>query len=72
MKKWLNVNLAQNHAMKEINKIIVNKSVKFYSKAWMHRNEIFHKLEAYRSHVIDWYERLKNEILEGNRPNLRR
>ena len=63
---------AQNYILKEVNKIIVNNSVKFYSKEWIYRNEVFHKPEAYRVHVINWHQRLRKELIEGNRLELRR
>ena len=58
--------------MKNVNRIIVRKSVQFYSKAWMNRNELLHDEQKYRLHVIEWYERIRSAILNGNKPEMKK
>jgi len=72
MKNWLNVNQCQSVVMKNVNRIIVRKSVQFYSKAWMNRNELLHDEQKYRPHVIEWYERIRSAILNGNKPEMKK
>jgi hypothetical protein len=69
---WINVNHRQSHVMKQANKIIARKSVEFYSKAWSNRNECFHDKDRFRSHVVEWYERIVTCINEGNRSEMKR
>ena len=42
MKNLLNVQEFQTIGMGKVNKIIIMKSVEFYSLAWKDRNEVFH------------------------------
>ena len=60
------------YVMKQANKIIARKSVEFYSKAWTNRNECFHDKVKYRNHVVEWHERIVNNINEGNRVEMKR
>lgn len=72
IKNWLNVQQKQEYIMKKINKIIVKCSVMFYSKAWMHRNEIMHDADKYKEYVVEWHKRIVNKIERGNKPSMRR
>ena len=58
--------------MKDINKIFVKHSVKYYSKAWKHRNDILHSNEVYRKYVIEWNSNLVSMIQTGNKPEMRK
>ena len=58
--------------MHEINKIIARHSVKFYSKAWKHRNDIMHDLVKHTSFVIDQYKKIKDLILAENRADMKK
>ena len=55
-----------------INKVIVRHSVKFYAKAWQHRNDIVHDPIKCRSFVIDWCEKIKDLIIAENRPDMKK
>ena len=72
MKNWLNVQQEQEHVTKKLNRIIVKCSVIFYSRAWIHQNEIMHDTGKYREYVIEWYKRLVEKIESGNKPSMRR
>ena len=72
VKNWINVNEKQSHLMAKLNKIIVKQSVLCYSKAWVHRNEVLHSAEKYRTHVMDWYNRLVEMIQNGNKPSVKK
>ena len=56
--------------MKRINKIIVKRSVHYYSKAWKHRNEMLHNPEKYQYYMIEWYKNVINLIKHCNKPEL--
>ena len=58
--------------MKQVNRIITQKSMEFYSKAWTQRNECFNDKDKYRCHVIEWHERIVNYINEENRLEMKR
>ena len=51
MKNLLNVQEHQTNVMKKINKIIIKKSMNFYSSAWKHRNDMFHDETKYKIFV---------------------
>ena len=72
VKNWLNANQSQSHMMKKLNKINVKYGVIFYSKPWIHRNEIVHDDEKFREFVIDWHKRIVSDIEKGNKLNMRR
>lgn len=72
MKNWLNAQHKQECIMKKMNKIIVKCSVTFYSKAWMHRNEIMHNTDKCKECVVEWHKRIVNKIESGNKPSMRR
>ena len=48
VKNWRNVNEMQNKTMKRLNKMLVKECVKFYSKAWVHRNETLHNPDKHK------------------------
>ena len=58
--------------MKRVNKIIIKYSILFYSKAWKNRNNVLHDTERYREHVVDWHQRLIEEIEKSNKPSMRK
>ena len=70
VKNWTNVNQEASQIIEQVNKIIVKESVSFYSKSWVQRNEVFHNEDHYRSFIINWYKRVKKEMLKGNRPEM--
>ena len=72
IKNWVNVNYEQSYVMKKVNKIIVKHSVMFYSKAWVHRNEILHDNEKYHEHIVKWYNNLVKEVENGDKPSVKR
>ena len=72
VRNWINMQQQQTNVMKVINKIVVKQSVVFYSKVWMHRNEVLQDSGKYREHVIEWHKRLVEEIEKGNRPSMRK
>lgn len=72
MKNWIDVQQKQEHVMRKMNKIIVKCSVTFYSKAWIHRNEMLHNTEKYREFVIEWHNRIVNKIEQGRKTNMKR
>ena len=50
-KNWENISNNQPKKMHTLNKIIVKHSIKFYSKAWNHRNEVKHNPHKYKEFV---------------------
>ena len=58
--------------MKRVNKIIIKHSMLFYSKVWKNRNDVLHDTGRYREHVVDWYQRLLEEIEKSNKPSMRK
>ena len=70
MKNWLNANEYQPRKMHTLNKIIVNHSVKFYSKAWKNRNKVRHNPIKYKEFVKDWYQKVVEMVENDNRPEL--
>ena len=58
VKNWININQQTSISMKRINKIIVKRSVLYYSKSWKQRNEILHCPEIYRRYMIEWYKKI--------------
>ena len=58
--------------MKKINKVIVWKSVEFYSRAWKYHNEVLYDKSKYREYIIDWYNRLIDEIQKGNKIEMKK
>ena len=70
MKNWLNVNEYQPRKMHTLNKIIVNHSVKFYSKAQKNRNEVRHDPIKCKEFVKDWYQKVVEMVKNDNRPEL--
>ena len=72
VKNWLSVQQRQSCTMKKFNKVIVKCSVMFYSKVWTHRNEIMNNDKKQREFVIDWYEKIVDEIEKANKPNMKR
>lgn len=72
VKNWLNVNQEQSYLMKKLNKILVKHSVMFYSKAWVHRNEILHDTEKCREHTLTWYNNLVVAVENGDKPSVKR
>ena len=56
--------------MTKLNKIIIKKSVIYYSKAWNHQNESLHDPEKYRQYVLEWNEKLILRIEQGNKPEM--
>ena len=56
--------------MKRINKIIVNSSIQYYSKAWTQRNEIIYKPKVHKNYVINQHKNIKNLIEKGNKPEM--
>ena len=52
----------QYEKYRTVNKIVVNHSVQFYRKCWMHRNESYHNPETQRNRIIEWYNKLKSYI----------
>ena len=72
VKNWVNVNVEPSLKMKKINKILVKCSVTFYSKAWKHRNNIMHNIEAYRQFVIQWHKNVIDLIEKSAKPDMRR
>jgi len=58
--------------MKQVNRIIVRKSVEFYSRAWKNHNEILHDKQRYRQYMIEWYERIKSKIRNRNEPEIKK
>ena len=65
------MNQKHSHIIKKINKVIVKQSITFYSKAWVHRNEIIYDNRKYHEHMIEWYRRIVEEVEKGNKPSLR-
>lgn len=72
VKNWLNVNQEQSYLMKKLNKILVKHSVMFYSKVWVHRNEILHDTEKCREHTLTWYNNLVVAVENGDKPSVKR
>ena len=72
IKNWLNIQQEQEQVTKKLNRIIVKSSVIFYSRVWIHRNEIMHDTSKYREYVIEWYKRLVQKIETGNKLSMRR
>ena len=72
MKNLENVNIESLDVMGKCNKIIVKKSVTFYSKVWCARNELFHDPSKYRHFVIEWYERIIELVRNSNKPHVKR
>ena len=56
--------------MHTLNKIIVQHSIKFYSKAWNHRNEVKHNPQKYKEFMRNWYENVIEMVQHENRPEL--
>ena len=56
--------------MKRINKAIAKLSVKFYSEAWNHRNEMLHSPEKHREYVTEWHENVVKKIEIDNKPEM--
>ena len=56
--------------MHTINKIIIKKSVKFYSETWRYRNEVKHDLSKHKEFVKDWCEKVIEIVRVDNRPEL--
>ena len=70
VKNWRDVRDEQTQVMKQMNKIIVKKSVNFYSEAWKHRNEVLHCPEKYKEYVIDWHKKIVRMIESSNKPEM--
>ena len=58
--------------MHVLNKIIMKHSVRFYSEAWTHRNEVRHEPAKYKEFVIRWYENVKNMGENDDKSDIRR
>ena len=44
----------------------------FYSNVWRYRNESFYNPGKYRVHVIEWYNRIDQDIESGNRSEMKK
>ena len=51
--------------------MLVKASVLFYSKAWVHRNEMLYNPVKYKEHLVKWHERIVELIESSNRPAMR-
>ena len=51
----------------KLSKIIIEKTVIYYSKAQNHRNEISHAPKKYRQYALEWNEKLIRRIEQGNK-----
>ena len=69
-KNWVDIRQQQLKKMHTINKMIIKHSVKFYSEAWRHRNEIRHDPVKYKEFIIKWYHNVNEMIKEDNRPEV--
>ena len=72
VKNWEDSNETQPKKMHNTNKVIARHSVKFYAKAWQHRNDVMHDPVKHRSFVIDWYEQIKDLILAEKSPDIKK
>ena len=69
MKNWGNNNIDTTQ-YSQINKIIVKQSIKFYCKAWQHRNESYFNESKYKEYMIEWNSNLINEINNSNKTDM--
>ena len=72
VKNWPDVNQGPPYSMRKLNKLIVKHSVTFYSKAWMHRNEIIQKAEKFKEYDIEWHKNLVDIIIHGTKLDMRK
>ena len=56
--------------MRKVNKIIIQQSAQFYSKAWTQRNEMMYNPEVFRTYLLEWYKNIKEMINTGNKPDM--
>ena len=68
----MNVGKSQNIMMRKENKMIVKACMKFYSKAWSHRNDVFHNKEKHKVFISEWYESIQESMQKGNQPQTKR
>ena len=71
VKGWDNPEKEQSMEMKQVNKMIVKASVLFYSKAWVHRNEMLYNPVKYKEYVVEWHKRIVTLLEQSNRPAMR-
>ena len=38
----------------------------------MNRNKLLHDKQKYRLYIIEWYERIKRSIVNGNKPKMKK
>ena len=67
VKNWNNVQEFQPRKVGIINKIIIKKSVLFYTQVQKYRNEVMHDSKKYRLFVIKQYEKVVESIEKDNR-----
>jgi len=71
VKGWDNPEKEQSPEMIKVNKMLVKASVSYYSKSWVHRNEMLHNPKSYKSYVVQWHNRIVELIERSNRPVMR-
>ena len=58
--------------MKRLNKILVKECVKFYLKAWAHRNKTLCNPDKHKQHVREWHKNIVTMINESNKPEMKK
>ena len=71
VKGWDDPRKEQSSDMRKVNIMLVKASVSYYSKSWVHRNEMLHNPEKYKEYVVQWHHRIVALLERSNRPVMR-
>ena len=58
--------------MYTVNKVIIKKSVTFYSEVQKYRCEVQHNPSKYKEFVYNWYKNVKEMVENENRPEVKK